>query len=75
MIAELTPEQRWIFIGLLLLAGDSEVPGLVYRRKDEFGNMIGYSDVVLADTLGVSEDEIKIGLVKMVEKGKITIDP
>ena len=75
MIAELTPEQRWIFIGLLLLAGDSEVPGLVYRRKDEFGNMIGYSDVVLADTLGVDDDEIKVALVKMVQRGKITIDP
>ena len=74
MIAELTPEQRWIFVGLLLLAGDSEIPGVIYRRKDEDGNLLGYSDVVLADTLGVEEDEIKVGLVRMVEKNKVSID-
>ena len=74
MIAELTPEQRWIFVGLLLLAGDSEIPGVVYRRKDEDGNLLGYSDVVLADTLGVDEHEIKLGLVRMVEKNKVMVD-
>lgn len=75
MIAELTPEQRWIFVGLLLLAGDSELAGTIYRRKDEDGNLLGYSDIVLADTLGVEENEIKIGLTRMIEKEKITVDP
>ena len=75
MIAELTPTQRWIFIGLLLLAGDSESSGTVFRRKNEDGRLVGYSDAVLADTLGVEIDEISPALRRMVEKDKVTIDP
>jgi hypothetical protein len=75
MIAELTPTQRWIFIGLLLLAGDSESSGTVFRRKNEDGQLVGYSDAVLADTLGVEIDEISPALRRMVEKEKVTIDP
>jgi hypothetical protein len=74
MIAELSPTQRWMFVGLILLAGDSPVPGIVYRRKNEDGIPIGYSDSVLADTLGVDESDIQPGLFRMVEKSKISVD-
>lgn len=74
MIAELTPEQRWTFIGLLLLAGDSEIPGTIYRRKDEDGNLLGYTNAVLADTLGIPEDSVAPDLTRMAEKGKIEMD-
>jgi len=74
MIAELTPEQRWIFIGLILMAGDSEEPGLVFGRKDENGNLIGKPDAVLAYDLGVEESSIRPALARMIEKGKISVD-
>ena len=74
LIAELSPEQRWTFVGLLLMAGDSSIPGLIFKRKDENGVLIGYSTLVLADTLGVDEDDLKAGLERMVEKDKITIN-
>lgn len=73
-MSELNPEQRWIFIGILLLAGDSEIPGTVFRRKDEDGNLVGYMPIILADTLDVSPDVIEPALARMVEKGKIRID-
>lgn len=74
MIAELSPTQRWMFVGLILLAGDSPIPGQVYRRKDENGLPVGYSDAVLADTLGVDESEIRPGIARMVEKSKVFVD-
>ena len=74
MIAELTPEQRWMFVGLLLMAGDSPEPGTVYRRKNEHGQPTGYADPILADALGVHESSVQPGLARMVEKGKITTD-
>lgn len=74
MMAELSPEQRWIFVGLLLLAGDSEVPGTIFRRKDENGSLVGYRPLVLADTLGVPDESIDPALTRMVEKGKISIN-
>jgi hypothetical protein len=74
MIAELTPEQRWIFVGLLLLAGDSEVAGTLFRRKDANGELVGPSDFYLADTLGVQEEAIGPALDRMIEKTKISRD-
>lgn len=74
MIAELTPEQRWIFIGLVLMAGDSEVPGMIFGRKDENGNLIGKPDAVLAYELGVDESSIGPAKARMIEKGKIAVD-
>jgi hypothetical protein len=74
MIEELSPEQRWIFIGILLLAGDSDIPGVVYRRKDENGEPVGHRGPVLADTLGVDESSIEPALARMVEKGKVRVD-
>lgn len=74
MISELNPEQRWIFIGLVLMAGDSEEPGIVFGRKDEDGNLLGKPDAVLAYELGVDESSIGPAKTKMIEKGKISID-
>lgn len=74
IISELTPEQRWIFIGLILLAGDSPIPGIVYQRKDENGNPKGYPDAILADHLGVSTDAVAPALARMKDKNKVTID-
>ena len=74
MISELTPEQRWIFIGLVLMAGDSEVPGVVFGRKDEHGNLLGKPDAVLAYELGVDEASIGPAKARMIEKGKIFVD-
>ncbi len=74
MISELNPEQRWIFIGLVLMAGDSEEPGLIFGRKDEDGNLQGKPDAVLAYELGVDETSIGPAKAKMIEKGKIAVD-
>lgn len=74
MISELNPEQRWIFIGLVLMAGDSEEPGIIFGRKDENGNLQGKPDAVLAYELGVDETSIAPAKAKMIEKGKISID-
>ncbi len=74
MISELNPEQRWIFIGLVLMAGDSEEPGIIFGRKDEDGNLQGKPDAVLAYELGVDETSIGPAKARMAEKGKISID-
>ena len=74
MIAELTPEQRWIFIGLLLMAGDSDIPGVIYRRKNENGEPIGYATAVLADELGVESGSIAPAIKRMIEKNKVAMD-
>jgi len=74
MIAELTPEQRWIFIGLLLLAGRSKTPGTIFNRNDEFGVPFGYSNARLADELGVKSGSIPGALHRMILKNKITIN-
>ena len=74
LIEELSAAQRWMFVGLLLMAGDSSIPGSIYRRKDEDGVPIGYANAVLADTLGVCEEELAPALIRMVQKSKIIID-
>ena len=74
MISELNPEQRWMFIGLLLLAGDSSIPGQIFGRKDEDGNLIGYANGWLAYTLGVEEAHVQPALDRMKEKTKISVD-
>ena len=74
MIAELTAEQRWQFLGLLLLAGDSSVPGVIFKRKDADGALVGHSPLTIADMLDVEPNVYEDGIRRMVEKSKITID-
>ena len=74
MISELTAEQRWLWIGLLLLAGDSTVPGVIFRRKDENGHLLGYSPSTLAEMLDVNILVYEDGISRMISKSKISID-
>lgn len=48
MMDELTPAERWVFIGLLLLAGDSAFDGQVSLTQ-----RIGYSDEQIANLIKV----------------------
>ena len=74
MIAELTAEQRWQFLGLLLLAGDSSVPGVIFKRKDADGALVGYSPLTIADMLDVEPNTYDDGIRRMIDKSKITVD-
>ena len=74
MIEELTAEQRWLWIGFLLLAGDSSVPGIIFRRKSADGIPIGYSNVTLAEMLDVDIEIYTDGIRRMIDKAKISID-
>ena len=74
MIEELTAEQRWLWIGFLLLAGDSPVPGTIYRRKDADGVPIGYSNITIAEMLDVELDVYEDGIRRMIAKEKIAIN-
>jgi hypothetical protein len=74
MIEELTAQQRWLWIGFLLLAGDSSIPGTIFRRKDADGLPIGFSDITLAEMLDVEPDVYADGIHRMTNKGKISID-
>lgn len=74
MIEELTAEQRWLWIGLLLLAGDSSIPGIIFRRKGADGSPTGFSSITLAETLDINLSAFDDGIKRMVEKGKISID-
>lgn len=74
MIEELTAEQRWLWIGFLLLAGDSSIPGIIFRRKNANGIPLGYSNVTLAETLDVDIDVYDEGIRRMIEKKKISIN-
>ena len=65
---ELTPAQRWVWIGLLLLAGDSAFEGQVSITKRK-----GYTTEQLADLLDVTVSAMDKGLQKMQEVGKIKL--
>lgn len=74
MMSELNAAQCWQWVGFLLLGGDSMVPGVIFRRKDDNGGLIGYSDVTLAEMLNVEVDIYRDGTRRMVEHGKVSID-
>jgi hypothetical protein len=74
LIAELTPAQRWIWIGLILLGGDSSIPGVIFRRKDAEGGLLGYSSVTLTEMLDVDLEDYQDGTQRMISKGKISIN-
>ena len=73
MISELSPDQRWQWIGLLLLAGDSSIPGTIFRRKDENGTPFGYSPITIAEMLDIDIAVYKAGIKRMIDKQKITV--
>lgn len=73
-IAELKAEQRWQWIALIAMGGDSSIPGVIFRRKDENGGLVGYSTITLAETMDVELGVFEDGLRRMVDKGKIRID-
>jgi len=56
------------------MAGDSLIPGVIFRRKNENGEPIGYSTPVLADELGVESASIPAAIKRMIDKNKITMD-
>ena len=74
MISELTAAERWAWIGFLLMAGDSNIDGKIFLRKDKDGNLIGFSDPTLAELLGLTIEELKSAKEKMVEFQKISIN-
>lgn len=74
MITELSVAERWIWVGLLLMAGDSNEEGLIFLRKDEKGGLIGYSGPTISELLGVKVKEFHNATAKMIEYEKIKID-
>jgi len=73
MISELTPPQRWQWVGLLLLAGESSEPGIIFKRRDQTGTFIGYADITLADLLDLDIDVFRDGIQRMINADKIRV--
>ncbi len=67
---ELLPAERWVWIGLLAMAGDSVVDGSVCLSET-----LGYTNEQLAEILGVSLEVLAAAFSKMTATGKIEIDP
>lgn len=74
MISELSAEERWVWIGLLLMAGDSNVEGKVFLRKDKDGNLVGYSEKTLAELLAVDALVLKYAKKKLKKYSKVSIN-
>lgn len=74
MIDELTPAQRWLWFGFLLMAGDSSRPGMIFRRLDAGHVPVGYSPGTLAEILDVPLAEYEDGIARMVKADKIRLD-
>lgn len=74
MMSELSAAQCWQWVGFLLLGGDSMAPGVIFRRKDDNGGLIGYSEVTLTEMLNVDPEVYRDGIRRMVEYGKISVD-
>ena len=74
MISELSAVQRWIWVGLLLMAGDSSEEGLIFLRKNENGAYVGYSNSTIAELLGVEVDDFLNATAKMIRYEKISVD-
>jgi len=74
-MGELNPAERWVWVGLLLMAGDSNQEGIIYLRKNESGIPIGYSDGTLAELLGLENvEDFRKALKKMQKYSKISIN-
>jgi len=67
--SELDPSERWIWIGLLLLAGDSPIPGTICAAPD-----VPFTDDQLAKILKVPVTHLMGAKEKMVGYGKIDLN-
>jgi hypothetical protein len=74
MMSELSPEERWVWIGLLLLAGDSNCEGIIYLRKKEDGSSLGYSLITLSELLNVTLDIFQKAIEKFIKYEKIRVN-
>jgi hypothetical protein len=70
MTQELEPAERWVWFGLLLLAGDSPVEGKIAISTD-----IGFEDHQLAELLHVDLKLFKKAKSKCLEFDKIRVLP
>ena len=66
---ELLPEERFVWFGFLLLAGDNSIEG-----KISVTNKMGYSIEQLADLLNCSVELIKRSIKKMIKNDKIKVN-
>lgn len=66
---ELEPAERWIWVGFLALAGDSQWDGVIKATVT-----LGYSDEQLADLLAVDTPLLRAAKRKMIKADKITVD-
>jgi len=74
MISELEAAERWAWVALLLMAGDSNEEGKIFLRKNTEGNLIGYSTATLSELLGLEVNQLKSAMTKMLKYDKIKID-
>lgn len=66
---ELDPAERWVWIGFLALAGDSNWDGIIKATVT-----LGYNDDQLSDLLAVDIHTLRSAKRKMVKAEKISID-
>jgi len=66
---ELEPAERWIWVGFLALAGDSQWDGIIKATVT-----LGYSDEQLSDLLDVDIPLLRSAKRKMIKADKITVD-
>ncbi len=66
---ELDPAERWVWIGFLVLAGDSQWDGIIKATET-----IGFSDAQLADLLAVDLRTLRSAKRKMLRAEKIAAD-
>lgn len=64
-----TPEERWIWIELLLMASESAADGLI-----QICDGVGYTSAELAEEIAVSEDAITSALDKFQQMNMVEID-
>ena len=66
---ELDPAGRWVWVGLLAMAGDSPVPGIVCVAPG-----VGYVESQLAHILAVPSGVLQTAIDKMLDAGKIVME-
>ena len=66
---ELVPEQRWVWYGLRLMAGDSPVPGVICMAEG-----IPYEEWQIAKQLDVSIEVLKATVDKLMQMGILSVN-